>query len=244
MLKFMQRLAIASLALSAAAGAQDTVDRTTTIETLFPAVDLQGLAKTLAVDRVLHYRVRIPQNAALSGALVFVKPISSGELPAGWAAVLDGKNLIWVAANDFGNERPSAQRVLVAIAALKLIESTMAVDTRRRYIAGMSGGGRIASQIITRFPRHFTGALYIVGADFWTRSEESLLPRIAANRYVFITGSRDFNHGEMRRVYAKYLTAGVTQSLLMDLPGFAHEYPNAGQLAQAIDFLDARQPAR
>jgi predicted esterase len=243
-LKFTQWLAIVPLALSTAAAAQDTVERTTTIEALFPADTLQGLAKTLAVDRVLHYRVRIPRNAALSGVLIFVKPVNSGELPDGWAAVLDGKNLIWAAANDFGNEQPSAQRVLAAIAALKLIESTTAVDTRRLYIAGMSGGGRIASQIIARFPRYFTGALYIVGADFWARSEESSLPGITANRYVFITGSRDFNHGEMRRVYSKYLKAGVRQSLLMDLPGFAHEYPNAEQLAQAIDFLDARQAAR
>jgi predicted esterase len=236
--------AIAALALSVVAGAQDTVERTTTIAALFPAEELLGLAKTVAVDRALSFRVRIPQNAALSGVLVFVKPTNSGELPPDWAPVLDRRNLIWIAANDFGNEQPRAQRVLVAMAAVKLIESTTTIDTRRVYIAGMSGGGRIASQIITRFPRRFTGALYIVGADPWTSAEQPLLPRIAANRYVFLTGSRDFNRGEMKRLFAKYQAAGVTQSLLMDLPGFAHEYPNADQLAQAIDFLDARQTAR
>jgi predicted esterase len=237
-------LAIAALALSATASAQDTVERTTTIAALFSPDELPGLAKTLAVDRALKFRVRIPQNAALSGVLVFVQPTNTGELPRDWAPVLDRRNLIWIAANDFGNEQPRAQRVLVAIAAAKFIEKTTAIDTHRIYIGGMSGGGRVASSIITRFPRRFTGALYIVGADFWTQSEEPLLPRIAANRYVFITGSRDFNRGDMRRVYSKYQTAGVTQSLLMDLPGFAHEYPNAEQFAQAIDFLDARQAAR
>jgi predicted esterase len=237
-------LAIAALAMGAHAAAQGTVERTTTIAALFPAEELPGLAQTLAVDRALSFRVRIPQNAALSGVLIFVKPTNSGDLPPEWAPVLDARNLIWIAANDFGNEEPRAQRVLVAVAALKLIESTTAVDTNRVYIAGMSGGGRIASTIITRFPQRFTGALYIVGADPWPSAEKSLLPRIAANRYVFVTGSRDFNRGEMRRVYSKYLKAGVTQSLLMDLPGFAHEYPNAEQLAQALDFLDARQAAR
>jgi predicted esterase len=233
-------LAIAALALSASAGAQDTVERTTTIAALFPAAELPGLTTTLAVDRALSFRVRIPQNAALSGVLVFVKPTNSGDLPPDWAAVLDRRNLIWIAANDFGNEQPRAQRVLVAMAAVKLIESTTTVDTRRVYIAGMSGGGRIASTIITRFPRRFTGALYIVGADPWTSAEQPLLPRIAANRYVFVTGSRDFNRSEMKRLFSKYQAAGVTRSLLMDLPGFAHEYPNADQLAQAIEFLDAR----
>jgi hypothetical protein len=57
---------------------------------------------------------------------------------------------------------------------------------------------------------------------------------------VFITGERDFNRSEMRRVYARYQAKGVTESLLLDLPGFAHEYPNAAQLAQAVEFLDAR----
>jgi hypothetical protein len=32
--------------------------------------------------------------------------------------------------------------------------------------------------------------------------------------------------------------------MLMDLPGFGHEYPDAEQFGKAIDFLDARQAAR
>jgi hypothetical protein len=44
----------------------------------------------------------------------------------------------------------------------------------------------------------------------------------------------------MTRLFAKYQAAGVTQALLMDLPGFGHEYPNAEQFGKAIDFLDAR----
>jgi len=229
------------LALCATAAAQDaTVERTATIAGLFSADEARTLSETLAADKPLRFRVRIPQNSAPSGVLIFVKPVNSGELPAKWGPVLDRKNLIWIAAEDFGNELPRAQRVLAAMAAVRLIESTQAVDARRIYIAGMSGGGRIASAIITRFPRRFTGALYIVGADPWTSAEKPLIPRIAANRYVFVTGSRDFNEREMKRLFAKYRAAGVKNALLMDLPDFGHEYPDAEQLGQAIDFLDAR----
>ncbi len=233
---------IALIALSNAAIAQEpaTVELTTTLAALFPAEEAKALADTIPADKLLRYRARLPKNAAPGGVLVFVKPIDSGELPANWAAALDRQNLIWIAADDFGNEHPRAQRILAAIAGLKLIESTTAIDVKRVYVAGMSGGGRIASQIITRFPRRFSGALYIVGADFWTEAEEPLRPRIAANRYVFVTGTRDFNRRDMRRVYSKYQAAGVTQVLLMDLPEFGHEYPNAEQLGQAIDFLDTR----
>jgi pimeloyl-ACP methyl ester carboxylesterase len=234
-------LTTAMLAMCVNAAAQDaTIERTTTIAALFPADEAAALSKTLAVDRPLRFRVRTPRNPALSGVLVFVKPVNSGELPANWGTVLDQKNLIWIAADDFGNELPRAQRVLAALAAMKLIESTQAIDAQRIYVAGMSGGGRVASAIITRFPRRFTGALYIVGADPWTSAEQPLIARIAANRYVFVTGSGDFNRREMKRVFAKYQAAGVTHALLMDLPDFGHEYPNAEQLARAIDFLDAR----
>jgi len=232
----------ALLAISDAGHAQGpaTAQRTTTLSALFPAAEAKALAATLDPDKPLRFRVRVPQNAASSGVLVFVKPIDSGELPENWAAELERQNLIWVAADDFGNEHPRAQRMLAAIAGLKLIESSEALDTKRIYVGGMSGGGRIASQIITRFPGRFSGALYIVGADFWTEAEASLRPRITANRYVFITGTRDFNHRDMRRVFSKYQAAGVTQALFMDLPAFGHEYPNPEQLGQAIDFLDAR----
>jgi predicted esterase len=233
---------VALLAASSHCIAQDaqTVERTTTLDALFPADEAKALSATLDSSKPLRYRIRMPQNAAPNGVLVFVKPIDSGELPEGWAAQLDRHNLVWIAAEDFGNEHPRAQRILAAIAGLKLIEGTQAIDTKRVYIGGMSGGGRIASQIITRFPRRFGGALYIVGADFWTSAEEPLKRGIAANRYVFVTGSRDFNHRDMRRVYEKYQAAGVAQVLLMDLPAFGHEYPNAEQLGVGLDFLDAR----
>ena len=233
---------ISLLALSIAGHAREitTVERTTTLAALFPPDEANALAATLDPAKPLRYRVRLPQNTAPSGVLVFVKPIDSGELPETWAPELDRQNLIWIAADDYGNEHPRAQRILAAMAGLKLIEGTQTIDAQRVYVGGMSGGGRIASQIITRFPRRFSGALYIVGADFWTPAEEPLRPRIAANRYVFVTGSRDFNHRDMRRVYEKYQAAGAAKLLFMDLQGFGHEYPTAEQFGNAIDFLDLR----
>jgi predicted esterase len=233
---------ISMLALGTISQAQDspTVARITTLTALFPADKAKSLAVTLPPDRPLRYRVRIPPGEGPKGVLVFVNSGESGEIPAKWTPQLDEQNLIWIAADDFGNARPSAQRILAAIAALRLIESTEPVDAKRLYIAGVSGGGRIASQIMTRFPQYFGGALFIVGADYWTSAEKPLLPRIVENRYVFITGSADFNQLSMQRMYSKYRQAGVTKSMLMDLPHFGHQFPNAEQLGKAIDFLDAR----
>jgi predicted esterase len=233
---------VALLVLGSACQAKEspTVERTTTLTALFPADKAKSLADTLPTDKLLHYRVRIPPGEGPKGVLVFVNSGESGEMPRTWAAQLDAQKLIWIAADDFGNAHPSSQRILAAITALNLIESTETVDAKRLYIAGISGGGRIASQVMTRFPQYFGGALFIVGADFWTAAEEPLLPRIVANRYVFITGSADFNQLSMQRMFKKYREAGVTQALLMDLRHFGHQYPNAEQLGTAIAFLDAR----
>jgi len=216
-------------------------EKSASLASLYPAQEAQALSKVLPADRQLRWKVRLPAPTGPSGVLVFVSPTASGDPQPDWPEVLDQHHLIWIAAEDFGNPVPSNQRVLAALMALTLVEQSYPFDTQRRYIAGMSGGGRIASTTITRFPRQFTGALYIVGADFWTPAEKPLIAAIAANRYVFMTGSRDFNRREIMQVYDRYRAAGVQQALLIDRAGFGHEYPAAAQFADALKFLDNTQ---
>jgi predicted esterase len=232
---------IATLAICGAALAREspTAERSATVASLFSAAEAASLAATLPPDRPVKFRVRIPPGGRSSGVLVFVTARRSGDLPEGWEVPLDRANLAWISADDFGNDKLSAQRVLVALMGLKLAAQIAPLDTQRQYIGGMSGGGRIASLVMARFPKLFTGALYVVGADFHP-TDEPLKPLLAARRYVFITGDRDFNRHEMKQVYEQYRSNGVTATLLMDLPDFGHEYPQAQHLEQALAFLDAR----
>jgi len=102
----------------------------------------------------------------------------------------------------------------------------------------MSGGGRIASMTAPRFPHMFSGGLYIVGANFWMPDDAKMKALAARNRYVFITGNEDFNNLDMKSVYSRYRKKGLDASLLMDIRGYGHEYPDVEQLGQAIAFLD------
>jgi predicted esterase len=227
--------------LSGSAQAEEplaTTERSATVASLFPPEEAAALSKILPSPEPVKFRVWLAEPAR-SGVLIFVSPTDSGVPPAGWLPMLQQKHLSWIAAEGFGNEKLSAQRVLVALMALKVIQQS-AVDPARTWIGGMSGGGRIASETAIRFPQKFSGALYIVGANFQMPDDKRLKQRAAANRYVFITGDKDFNRSDIRRVFSRYQSIGLTASLLMDLPGFAHEYPNADQLRQAIEFLDAR----
>ena len=87
--------------------------------------------------------------------MVFVKPYDSGELPRDWAGVFDSQQSHLDQPRMISAiEHPRAQRILAAIMGVELVGKVANVDPKRVYIAGMSGGGRIASQTITRFPEH------------------------------------------------------------------------------------------
>ncbi len=220
---------------------------TGTLVSIFPAEQAQALAATLPVDQRVSWKVYVPQKfpgkSRSNGVLVYVSPDANGAPDPEWLQVFEDKQLIWVAAEGFGNSEPSAQRVLAAVMGLARIQQKFQTDAGRIYIAGLSGGGRIASQAATKFPRMFSGALYVAGADFWTQAEKPLVDFIAQNRYVFLTGSRDFNRREIRQVYKKYKKAGVNEILLMDLEDYGHHNPDAQQLAAALEFLDNAAPA-
>ena len=142
------------------------------------------------------------------------------------------------AADGFGNSRPTAERMLVAVMALK-VAAREPVDGHRLYVSAVSGGGRVASLTIAHFPRLFTGALFMVGADFYLPEDGPARELLATRRLVFLTGNRDFNHREMRRAFQRYHDAGVTRMLWMDEAGFGHGPPRPEQLRAALRFLDA-----
>ena len=217
----------------------ETIERSASLRTLFPTDQLDALGSVIAPDREIHWTLHVPAHSDGSGVIVFVSPDASATPPPAWIKVLDEHQLIWVAARNFGNPVPVRQRILAAVMGLTYVQQHHRVDSSRVYIAGMSGGGRVASVAITEFPQLFTGALYIVGVNFWDEEASSRLEQIRAKRYVFLTGDHDFNRGETRIVYKRYLEAGATHSLLMDLPHFGHQYPNAEQLEIAIQYLDA-----
>lgn len=235
------RLCCAVLLASATARADDaqTVEQSVTAGELFPPAQAAALAYTIDPARRVTFRVRVPAGTAPHGVLVFVSPRDDLDLREGWADVLDRRNLVWITARDFGNERRTAQRVLVALMALKHLQRTMTLDRDRVYIGGMSGGGRVASQALARFPGFFSGALCIVGADYVT-PESALVPELATKRVVFMTGDGDFNRREIRRVYSRFLDVGVMRSYLLDLEDFEHQYPDAEQLDAALGLLDQR----
>jgi hypothetical protein len=183
-------------------------------------------------DEAIEWQVYVPETydpEAPTGLMVYISPMDSGEIPGRWKEVMDAGNLIWIGANKSGN--------LVAPA---VVARSYKVDSSRVYVSGFSGGGRVASMVAPEYAQLFKGAVFICGVEFWGSRKPAQLDAVKANRYVFLTGKKDFNRGETRSAHRSYRRAGVDDVLLMDISGMDHSLPSAVKFAEAIAFLDDR----
>lgn len=194
-----------------------------------------------------------------SGLIVFI--YASDEdcaVPSGWASVLDRRGLVFISPLRAGNAQPLNRRrglaVLGAMAALKQGK----IDPQRVYVAGFSGGARVAGQVAIMQPGLFRGTIQNCGADF-DRPMPPIADRPAdrpagdygvepelgrgmerARRNVMltlITGARDFRHGDLLDIAAAYDKAGF-QIKLIDVPGMGHGICAATTLNEALDYID------
>ena len=116
-----------------------------------------------------------------------------------------------------------------------------AIDNSRLYLAGFSGGGRVASMAALDYPAIFSGAIYMSGVSTLREKESYQLSLIRQNRYVFITGSGDFNRSETRTTYSAYKRAGIDNSKLIDVRNLAHELPGPSAFGKALRFLSGNK---
>lgn len=154
----------------------------------------------LATEKFLVY-VPTRRPAAGYGLVVFVPPWQDARLPDGWAPVLDRFGLIYVSAARSGNdESVLARREPLALDAAHNVIGQYSIDPARVYIAGFSGGSRIALRLALGYPDLFHGAILNAGSDPIGTRDLPLPPRDlmlafqSASRVVFVTGERDDAH--------------------------------------------------
>lgn len=208
---------------------------------LLGEIAAQRYAPIVPVDDLIEWEIYVPATydpAKPAGLLVYVSPHASGRIPSQWETLMAESNLIWVAASQSGNELSPRRRIAYALLATAMIDRDYRLDWQRIYVSGFSGGGRIASMLATKFPELFKGAIYNCGVNFWDQATSGSLELIKNNRFVFITGSKDFNVRDTKRVFRKYKRAGVQQIKLMVIPHMGHSNPGRSEYAQAIAYLD------
>jgi hypothetical protein len=206
---------------------------------------LQGQPLDLAKER---FTVYVPREAPPEGysLLVFVSPYDDARLPFDWISALDRHGMIFVTAARSGNSADVFDRrePLALLGAVNVI-SRYAIDPRRIYIAGFSGGSRVAERLAIGYPELFRGGLLLAGSD---PAGDARLPFPPAEIFghfqesghlVYASGSRDAYHlaedGVSRRSMATWCVFDLADS---SIPGLGHELPNGRTIDRLLDQLD------
>lgn len=232
-------LALAPLASVAQQDAGSELRIQTTLGELLGQEQATRYETLIEPDEALSWEVYVPRAGSLGtpGVLVYISPTMSGVIDRRWRAAMDAQNIIYVAANDSGNRVPTVNRMVMAVMAVKALGQQLVFDTSRIYVSGFSGGGRVASRVATQYPHTISGALYICGVDEWEAKHTPHIERALQNRFVFLTGSRDFNRAETRKVLKRYNDAGAEHTKLMVIKGMAHVLPGAEAIEEALAYL-------
>jgi predicted esterase len=195
------------------------------------------------------------------GLIVYIDAANQiTAIPLGWDKVLERRKLLFVAAQNGGNDQSIDRRLGLALIAVKGMEQKYKIDTNRIYAAGFSGGARMASRLGFYASDVFKGTIQSCGADFYQS-----VPKVAATsetdtegqpyglldatptdvdsakkgvRFVLITGSEDPRGGNIRDIFHGGYEKEGFQATLIDVPGMAHDACPPRVLSRAVDFIE------
>jgi hypothetical protein len=193
------------------------------------------------------------------GLFVFVHAGGSGDVPGGgWTEALDRHRLIWIGANNSGNPRPALIRIALAFDAVTGMKAKgYQIDAKRIYIAGASGGAKVASALGICFPDAFSGGgFYFIGADFYRQVLTPNDPKRAyprgfvapegryltaarkQSRHVLLTGENDMNREPVTAFAGAFKADGFAHVTLLDVPGLGHRLPDSEWFEKGLEALD------
>ena len=212
------------------------------------------LKDTQAVDLGKElFSVYVPAGeppAAGWGLLVYVAPWEEPTRPKRWRPALDNHRVIFVAAAKSGNENSVLDRRLpLALLAWHNIDKRYRIDPQRTYIAGMSGGSRVAEIAALAYPDVFKGALLNAGSEPIGGENGVYIPprdlfeQFQHSRIVFITGDADqlnLDYDQLSRSSLKHYCVFDVETLWAHRKG--HEPFDGKELDQALAALDKRTP--
>jgi hypothetical protein len=199
-----------------------------------------------------QYELFLPEKLNPQKPAPLVLFISPGDEPAGWAQweqVCKQSGAVFASPFGAGNACPTPRRVRIVLDVLDDVRKRQAIDADRTYLAGFSGGARIACAVAFALPEYFGGVAACCGSEN-LRGESWLRERVADRLSVaLITGEQDFNRAELERYRGPWLTDLGVRAKVWVVPKLGHAIPDGAPLAQVFAWLDEaaskrRQQAR
>ena len=168
--------------------------------------------------------------------------ISAGDQPAGWGqlqTVCQQKGIAFASPYDAGNNTPMPRRIRIVFDVLDDLRRKHRIDADRTYIAGFSGGGRVACGIAFALPELFGGVIPVCASGD-LRDEPWLRHRVIDRLSIaMITGTGDFNLGEIERFRGPMLTDVGVRTKVTVVDNLGHGIPDGKTFANVIEWLDA-----
>lgn len=216
-----------------------------------------GVAKVdLAEERFLVRTPREYDPRSPAGLLVWVSAGERGDIPEGFFPALDELGLVVISAENSGNTRPVNDRIQLALDGAATAQTRFHIDPSRIYIAGISGGAKIATMAWGCFPDVFAGAVAIVGLASYKDTpagREGIWPALFAqprgemfqlltsHRLAAMTGPPDFNYRNMLPM-AEAMRRDGLEIRIFDYADMGHTLPTPERFSEALRWVD--EPAR
>jgi hypothetical protein len=184
------------------------------------------------------------------GLLVYVAPWGEPTRPKDWYSALESHRLIFVAAQESGNDRNVLdRRIPLALLAYENVRARFPINSERVFIAGFSGGSRVAGMVALAYPDVFRGVIMNAGSDTIDGSAHGegnfkppaeLFRAFQRSRLVYVTGEEDPDHVQQDRTSRE----SMRDSCVLDIrdvlePRVAHRAVDGAVLDRALDALEA-----
>ena len=187
------------------------------------------------------------------GILVWISPGDHGKIPGKYHELFKQHRLLAISAKNSGNERSMYERIMMALDGARYLKRTYTVDAERVYVSGLSGGGRVPSEVAFIYPDLFTGGAYMNGCNyyqnvvrgggkywpgFYSDAPASLVRRVKRNRHAFITASNDMNKKQTRKYHQAAKRDGWQHAAYIEQPDHGHDPVGKKWFKKAINALD------
>ena len=186
------------------------------------------------------------------GVLVWVSP-GRADLPRDSLAALAKRKLIWVSPTDAGNERHFVARIGLALDAVHNVKASYPVDESRVFISGFSGGGRVSSLVALTYPDVVTGAMPMMGCNFYRQlpagdgkafratAAKPIAPLFTLAKklpLVLVTSERDANQPQTKANFEAFKKDGFRHVSYIEVPGIGHTLPTVDWFENGLAQLD------
>ncbi len=210
-----------------------------------PAEWTRGYTSTSQTYRLV-VPAGIPAKPAAGKLIPLVLFISPGDNPGGFAAfstTATGHGVLVASPRGAGNRCPFPRRVNIVLDVLDDLRRRFPIDPDRTYLAGFSGGGRVACTIGFALPELFGGIIsFCASGDL--RNESWLRHRVRDRLSVaLVTGETDFNRGEVERLRGPLLKEVGVRTRVWVEPKTGHAVPS-GPVPKVFEWLEQDRSRR